>query len=138
MLSTDEILLHQLCTSEGSACLGFRHVIFDYVMSYNSLTIIGCPFFSLIIILNSFCMGNIIILAYVNLSILTFTAPFTQLTHHPFSPRLRKYALCFWVTTSPLFLLHTFNDSSSSLQTSLFVTLHRLPLYSPNRFIVKK
>ena len=37
-LSTDKILLHQVCTSEGSACLGFRHVIFDDVMRYNSLT----------------------------------------------------------------------------------------------------
>ena len=27
-----------MCTSEGSAGLGFRRVIFDDVMSYNSLT----------------------------------------------------------------------------------------------------
>ena len=33
-LSTDEILLHQVCTSEGSARLGFRRVVFDDVMSY--------------------------------------------------------------------------------------------------------
>ena len=38
MLSTGEILLHQVCTSEGSACPALRHVIFDDVMSYNSLT----------------------------------------------------------------------------------------------------
>ena len=34
------IYMHQVCTSEGSACLGFRVVILDDVMSYNLLTTI--------------------------------------------------------------------------------------------------
>ena len=34
------MLLHQVCTSEGSACLDLRRMIFDDVMSYNSLTTI--------------------------------------------------------------------------------------------------
>ena len=38
LLSTAEILLHQVCNSESSARLGLRRVIFDDVMSYNSLT----------------------------------------------------------------------------------------------------
>ena len=44
-----------MCTSEGSACLGFRRVIFDDIMSYNSLTTQRIKLLLLLLYINSLC-----------------------------------------------------------------------------------
>ena len=45
----------QVCTSEGSARLAFRRVIFDDIMSYNSLTTQRIKLLLLLLYINSLC-----------------------------------------------------------------------------------